>query len=226
VRTCSLLRWLQGRFSPSRIGLPHYRAQGRLMARMHQFSAGWDHPLAAAKRRWDWNGLFGDVEGTEMAAGEIWPLIPAEYVRPFETVIERTGQVMAAWGTGPDVYGLIHADLGVDANLLFWRGEARAIDFDDSGFGYWIYDLAVSLEHVRDDSRYPEIRDGLLGGYAELRALPEAQVAEIELFLAAFYVYLSFWCAAMTVSYPHYWEELMERLERAAGLATRYVATL
>ena len=52
---------------------------------------------------------------------------------------------MEDWGKEPDVYGLIHADLGTKANVLFNKGEARAIDFDDGGFGYWTYDLAVPL---------------------------------------------------------------------------------
>ena len=48
----------------------------------------------------------------------------------------RVREVMDAWGQGPEAYGLIHGHLGVDANLLFWHGRPRAIDLDDSGFGY------------------------------------------------------------------------------------------
>jgi Ser/Thr protein kinase RdoA (MazF antagonist) len=122
------------------------------------------------------------------------------------------------------VYGLIHADLGVDANVLFWRGEARAIDFDDSGLGYWMYDLAVSLEHVRDDTEYPRFRDALLEGYTEIRNLPDTQLEQLDLFMAAFFVYVSLWAAAMTQVYPAHRIELMDRLERAAGLVERYVS--
>jgi Ser/Thr protein kinase RdoA (MazF antagonist) len=192
------------------------------MAQMHELAAQWQPPVGLNKRRWDGGGLFREVEGTDLTAGELWPLLPRRYQKPFGAIAEQVQQVMDAWGTGPHVYGLIHADLGIDANLLFWRGEARAIDFDDSGFGYWMYDLAVSLEHVRDSEEYLCLRDALLDGYAELRTLPDEQLARLELFLAAWYVYVSLWCVAMAKVHPGYQDELFERMERAAGLAVRY----
>jgi Ser/Thr protein kinase RdoA (MazF antagonist) len=193
-RDCSLLRWVKGRFITKRIQPQHLRAQGELMARLHDFSARWQCPENSQKRRYDWDHLFGNVKndtGTEIPVREVWPLLPPQRREPLQMVTRRVGEVMEKWGTGPDVHGLIHADLGVDANVLFWRGEARAIDFDDSGFGYWIYDLAVSLEHCRDDPEYPAFRDALLSGYAGVRSLREEQLEQLDLFMAGFYVYMS-----------------------------------
>lgn len=223
-RNCSLLRWLKGRFLTNEIGPRHYKAQGRLMARLHDYAAQWQPPPDLAKRHWDWNGLFEEVEGTDLMASEIWPLVPRKYVESLRVVTRRARQVMEEWGTGPDVYGLIHADLGLDANVLFWRGEARAIDFDDSGFGYWMYDLAVSLEHCREDMEFSLFRDALLGGYAELRPLPEEQLEHLGLFMAAWDVYLSLWAAGMANLYPRHRDELYGRLERAAEHVACYVA--
>jgi Ser/Thr protein kinase RdoA (MazF antagonist) len=222
ARNCSLLRWLKGRFLTKGIGPCHFRAQGRLMARLHDFAAHWQPPASLTKRHWDWDGLFGAVEGSGLPPGEAWSLLPPSTVAPFEAVARQVRQIMDEWGRGAEVYGLIHADLGVDANVLFWGSppEARAIDFDDSGFGYWMYDLAVSLEHVRDDTAYPRFRDALLEGYAEHHTLPEVQLEQLELFMAAFYVYVSLWAAAMAYLHPKHREELFERLQRAAGLAT------
>lgn len=216
-RNCSLLRWLRGRYLTKGVGPVHYRAQGRLMAQLHNFSAEWQQPPGLTKRHWDWDALFGDVEGMDLTADEIWPLIPRQYHEPFQAVAREMGQVMDAWGTGPDVYGLIHADLGVDANLLFWGGEPRAIDFDDSGFGYWIYDLAIALEHCREDPAYFQYRDALLAGYAEYRSLPQEQLDRLDLFLSAWDVYLCLWAAAGAKLYPHHREEAFERLERSAA---------
>lgn len=224
-RNCSLLRWVKGRFITTGIRPHHYRAQGRLMARLHDFAAQWHPPLDCTKRRYDWEGLFKDAVDVDLPASEIWAQLPHHYVEPFKVVARQVRQVMDEWGKGPDVYGLIHADLGVDANLLFWRGEARAIDFDDSGFGYWVYDLAVSLEHCREDAAYPQFRDALLDGYAEIRSLPEEQLKRLELFMAAFYVYLSLWAVGMAHLHPNHREELFKRMERAAGHVVRYVSS-
>ena len=131
---------------------------------------------------------------------------------------------MDEWGKGPDVYGLIHADLGMDANVLFWGGEARAIDFDDSGFGYYVYDLSLALEGCQEDGALPQFRDALLDGYAQVRYLPEDQIIYLDLFLAAYYVYLSLWAAAMAHLHPMYREALHKRMERAFRLVERYVA--
>lgn len=224
VRSCSLLRWLKGQVISRGIRPYHYRAQGRLMARLHDYAAHWHPPTGLTKRRYDWDGLFRDDSGCGLPASEAWPLLPRRLVEPFEAVARRVRQVMNEWGTGPDVYGLIHADLGVDANVLFWRGEARAIDFDDSGFGYWIYDLAVALEHCWEDADYHRFRDALLGGYAEIRSLPEEQLGYLDLFTAAFCVYWSLWATGVTHLNPEYRDRLRMRLTRYAGYVKRYVA--
>jgi Ser/Thr protein kinase RdoA (MazF antagonist) len=223
AHNCSLLRWIRGRFIPNDIRAHHYRAQGRLMAQIHAHAANWQIPPGLTKRHYDWNGLFRDDAGSGLGASQTWPVLPQRYHAPFQAVGEQARQVMEAWGQGPDVYGLIHADLGVDANVLFWRGEARAIDFDDSGFGYWMYDLAVSLEHCREEAEFPRYREALLGGYAEVRPLPEEQLGRLDLFMAAFYVYLALWAAGAANLYPRHREGLFERMERAAGFAVHYI---
>jgi Ser/Thr protein kinase RdoA (MazF antagonist) len=224
-RNCSLLHWVKGRQIPIEEAQPrHYRAQGQLMARMHQHAAQWQPPAGLAKRKFDWDGLFREDSGTGIPASEAWSLLPQKYLKPFERVTSEVKQVMDEWGKGPQVYGLIHGDLGLDANLLFWGGEARAIDFDDSGFGYYMYDLSLALEHCQDDPGLPQFRAALLDGYTRLRLLPESQLKYLDLFLAAYYVYLSLWAAAATQAYPHHRQVLSRRMERAFRLVERYVS--
>jgi len=224
ARDCSLLKWVKGRMITGGAGVRHYRAQGRLMAVLHNHAAKWRAPKDHAKRRYDWNGLFRDDGGSGIPAEEAWALLPADYVNPFRAVARRVKKVVAAWGDGPDVYGLIHGDLGVDANVLFHKGEARAIDFDDSGTGYWIYDLAIALEHCRKEKAYPLYREALLEGYRECRSLPEEQSQHLELFLVAFQVYWSLWAAAMAHLHPVHRGALLKRMKRAAKLVSDYLA--
>ena len=109
---------------------------------------------------------------------------------------------MDAWGKSPEVYGLIHGDLGLDANVLFWGGRARAIDFDDSGFGYYVYDLGVALGDCQEDEALPLFREALLEGYTQIRPLPEEQIQNIDLFLAASLVYWTLRRAAVAHLFP------------------------
>jgi Ser/Thr protein kinase RdoA (MazF antagonist) len=220
---CSILRWVRGRSLTRNYRPEHYRAQGRLMARLHRFSEGWVLPAGTSKRKYDWEGLFRDDLEEDMPASEAWSLLPREYVAPFKVVAGRIRQVMDRLGKGPAVYGLIHADLGLDANILFWRGDARAIDFDDSGFGYYAYDLSLALEHCQEDKKLSCYRQALLEGYTQVRPLPEEQQAQLNLFLAAYYVYFSLWAASAAKKYHHHKEELFRRMERANRLVQRYL---
>jgi Ser/Thr protein kinase RdoA (MazF antagonist) len=222
TRNCSLLRWVKGRSVANRFGLYHFRTQGRLMARLHNFSAQWRAPAGLRKRKFDWDGLFQNDVGSGMTNAEAWALLSPRDREAFSFVAERIREVMDEWGQGRDVFGLIHGDLSVDANLLFWRGEPRAIDFDDSGFGYWVFDLGVALDVCRDDPSYPRYRDGLLNGYAEFRSLPERQAEQIELFLAGSQVYWNLWATGGTHLYPSLRGEYGERIARTAQFVVQY----
>lgn len=222
TRNCSLLRWIKGRSVANRFGPQHFQAQGRLMARLHNFAVQWQFPAGLFKRRLDWDGLFQNDVGSGMTNAQAWELLSPLNRQAFVYVAERIREVLDNWGQGPDVFGLIHGDLGVDANLLFWHGEPRPIDFDDSGFGYWAFDLAVALDACRDDPAYLRYRDALLDGYAQFRSLPEKQAGQLELFLAALQVYWNLWATGGTHLYPGLLGEYQERMTRTAQFVVRY----
>jgi len=222
TRNCSLLRWVKGRSAAKRFGLHHFRTQGRLMARLHNFSAQWRAPAGLRKRKFDWEGLFQNDVGSGMTNAEAWALLSPPNREAFSFVAEQIREVMEEWGQGRDVFGLIHGDLAIDANLLFWHGEPRAIDFDDSGFGYYVFDLGVALDVCRDSPSYRRYRDALLDGYAEFRSLPERQAEQIELFLAGSQIYWNLWATGGTHLYPGLRGEYAERIARTAQSAVQY----
>jgi Ser/Thr protein kinase RdoA (MazF antagonist) len=197
VRNCTLLKWVKGHFVNKRLSPWHFRAQGRLMAQLHDHTERWKVPRGLWKRRFDWKGLFRDNSGAKIPASEVWPLLKERFRDPYEEVARKTKTLMRKLGEGRDVFGLIHADCGTDANVLFWKGEARPIDFDGSGFGYYAYDLAVALEHVWQKKEYEGYRDALFDGYLACRSMPDEQLSSAEFFLASFYVYMGLWQTAI-----------------------------
>lgn len=175
------------------------------------------------KRKFDWEGLFQNDVGSGVPNADAWALLSPFHREAFSIVAERVKAEMDEWEENPDVFGLIHGDLGVDANLLFWHGEPRAIDFDDSGFGYYVFDLAVALDAVRDRPDYTNYKDALLKGYREFRQLPEEQSQQIDLFLAALEVYWNLWATGGTHLYPELLDEYKERMASTADFVVRYV---
>ncbi len=61
---------------------------------------------------------------------------------------------------------LIHADV-LRENVFFGPGGAALIDFDDSGFGFPLYDLGTALSQNLNERALPQIAAALMEGYAE-----------------------------------------------------------
>jgi len=201
-RVCTLLRWLKGRRITKHVHPHHFLAQGRTMAQLHNHAEKWRAANDLFKRRFDYDGLFTDDAGAGIPSSAAWKLLPARYREAYRMVAHRTKQLMNDWGKNPGVYGLIHGDCGIDANVLFWKGEARIIDFDGSGFGYYLYDVAIALEHCWADPSYTQYLDSFLCGYSEYRYVSDKQLKSIDLFRAAFYVYMGLWSVAMDHTFP------------------------
>jgi len=221
-RSCSLLRWMEGRFCRHRCRPGRLRALGNLMASLHHHADSWPLPAGFSRRHWDHEGLFGDGAGYYLASDAVWALVPPARRGPFEEVADQLRQVMLELGTGSDVYGLIHADLHMD-NVLFRDGQARAIDFDDCGFGYWIYDFAAALCDLQDAEEWPAHRDALLDGYAQIRPLPEAQLAYLDLFMAARHVSVVLWAIDLAQVNPRFREGVGQWLEWASRQVSGYL---
>jgi Ser/Thr protein kinase RdoA (MazF antagonist) len=91
---------------------------------------------------------------------------------------ERLGR----YGQGQDRFGLIHADVRL-ANLLADGDDIQVIDFDDCGFGWFMFDLGTAVSFIEHDPRVPELCDAWVRGYRRVLPLPEADVAEIPTFV-------------------------------------------
>jgi Ser/Thr protein kinase RdoA (MazF antagonist) len=200
-RRCSLLRWMKGRMLTQGLRPAHFHAAGRLMAGLHQHAAHWQRPKGFTRPRYDWQGLFGDNDFIKVPSGEVWTSIPEDLYGPFEIVTTRLKQVMDKFGQATEAFGLIHADIGIGANILFEAGEARAIDFDDCAFGYWMFDFGVALSDVYTADEFHIFRDALLEGYTEIRPMPEEQWVHLDLFIAAWHAFEMYWAAAGAIRF-------------------------
>ncbi len=106
--------------------------------------------------------------------------------------MEAVQEVRRALGERPDVFGLIHADLHQE-NYLFDRETVRAIDFDDCGWGHYLYDLAVTVSELSDRPDFDELRAGLLRGYQSIRPLPDDHERLVQVFQCLRLLLVTLW---------------------------------
>ena len=175
--------WVPGQ-EPAGVRLvDDFRALGAITARLHEHARRWRRPAWFTRFAWGYSESIGPrghwgrwQDGMAVGAEE-----HAVLARLHDALRRR----LAAFGNGPDRFGLVHADMRL-ANLLVdpdHEAGVTVIDFDDCGFGWYLYDLGSSLSFIEDDPRVPELVDAWVDGYREVGELSAEEVAELPTFI-------------------------------------------
>ena len=147
---------------------------------MHRHARGWPRPDWFTRFHWDYAAAFGDRPAG--AAGRT----ALASARPSAQVLARLDDALRArlnaFGQGPERYGLVHADTRL-ANLLVHEGSVSVIDFDDSGFSWYLYDLGTSVSFFEHSPEVPGLVDSWLTGYRRVGQLTAEDEAEIWTFI-------------------------------------------
>lgn len=183
-RNASVIDWMAGEaFGEAGKPLPcasedrlkRHFALGELLADIHAATDRLVLPADFTRPRWDIDGLVGEAP----LWGRFWEHPAAS---PSQAEILRAArdflhdQIIRHQQQGGD-FGLIHADV-LRENILVNQGSLSLIDFDDSGFGFRLYDLGTALSQNLYEPDYPHIRDALVAGYGQTRAV-STKMAEI-----------------------------------------------
>lgn len=141
------------------------RQLGSIAARMHL------HAMQDKTRydrfSWDYDALFGT--GKRWGDWKSYRGVLQEDVPIIEQALKVISTQLGSYGKDRSKYALIHADLHVSNVLLSPDGSLQILDFDDCGYGWFLYDLACILV------TYCQNLDGLAGavlhGYEQVRGL-------------------------------------------------------
>lgn len=157
-----------------------FRDLGSITARLHAHAKDWDPPAGFTRHRWDLESMFG--------AKPIWGRwqdgmgVVGEAARLLGRAVERIARRLEAYGKAPARFGVIHADLRL-ANLLIDGRRIRVIDFDDMGYGWYLYDLAAALSFIEHRPEVPDLVAAWIAGYRAEADLAADEVGEIATFI-------------------------------------------
>jgi Ser/Thr protein kinase RdoA (MazF antagonist) len=198
-----------------------FHTLGQITAALHSHSHAWTRPAGFSRFAWDWPhslgydarwGRWQDADG--VGPGEHRLLVRAE---------QLLRNRLESYGSGPDRFGLIHADLRL-ANLLVDGSAITVIDFDDCGFGWFFYDFGTAVSFIEDDPALPEWQDSWLTGYRTRRPIAVADEDMLPSFILLRRLMLLAWMG----THSHSKESRTKAITYAQGscaLAERYLSS-
>jgi Ser/Thr protein kinase RdoA (MazF antagonist) len=187
-REAGVTRWIEGELlanvlqdSDEAAVLERWFEQlGGLEARMHNQSSGWRPPPSFRRHAVDADGLMGEAPFW----GPFWDhpiLSPVERGLLLDTR-DRIRGAMERYGRDPATFGMIHADMH-PGNLLVDGDRLTVIDFDDAGFGWHAYDIAVALFYYQSSPHFAAVQRMFVRGYRAERDLTDDVLALVPMFL-------------------------------------------
>lgn len=174
-RNASVIDWVEGEAlgeagvafdKPVATILAEHRALGRLLADLHGATDSLSLPADFTRPRWDIDGLVGE----NPFWGRFWehPSATLAQAKVLQAARAYLRDSLTAHAEDGD-FGPIHADV-LRENVLVNGTKLSLIDFDDSGFGFRLYDLGTVLSQNLFEPAFDQIRAALIAGYTETRA--------------------------------------------------------
>lgn len=199
-RCCDLLTWIDGRVLKHGrgLGVRSTRLLGEGLARVHDAAERFRPPANFSLPTWDAETMFS--EASPFGPGPMDEFLSPEAWTLFQEVATRTQAICEQLDRAGGQRGIIHNDY-ILINCHFKPGargwKLGILDFDDLGWGYFLFDLAPLLGNLSDyPDAYTRLRRAFLDGYRSLRSLPPALEAHLPVLMAARHAATLTWLAA------------------------------
>ncbi len=186
-RFAGMARWTEGRLLSDVLAetddqdvVADYFAQlGALTAAMHNQASAWRPPPGFRRHALDGDGLMG----MSPHWGPFWEhkSLSAAQRRLLLDTRARMHEWLSRLARDPSGYSLIHSDMH-PGNIVVDGDRLTVIDFDDAGFGWHQYDIAVVLTYWQSKPNTAAIERAFLKGYRSVRSISDTALAAIPTF--------------------------------------------
>ena len=172
-RNCCVFHWIEGGMVWKSLSPKHMHLLGQKMALLQLQS---QKRKVSHRNYWHAEGLLGDQPkmGSILNLPEIKPSVQKFIAEQRKEVFSEIKNYERKF---PEQLGLIHADMHL-GNILFMEDDMGVIDFDDCGYGAYMYDVIVPLimmemvlKQTKQLKRRQEYQEAMLEGYATKKSL-------------------------------------------------------
>ncbi len=188
-RNVVLFGWEDGA-EPAANDVAGFEKLGETAALMHAHVKTWVRPPWFERHTWDFETSLGSTPhwGRWRDGMGMTPEIAAVFDESVGVIAQRLSRI----GTGDGVFGLVHGDMRL-ANLLMDGGIVKVIDFDDSGFSWYLYDCATTVSFFEHEPEVPDLIKAWVRGYRRIGSLSAEEEAEIATFVMLRRILLVAW---------------------------------
>ena len=147
---------------------------------LHRLTDGLEERDSLDRPRWDIEGLLGE----HPRWGRFWenPMFSEVDREVIQAARSKARVELTALQAGGADFGLVHADV-LRENLLRGPEGMALIDFDDSGYGFRLYDLGTAVVQSLEEPALPLLVRALCDGYRRIRPTSSVEPRKLTLFI-------------------------------------------
>ena len=158
-----------------------FETLGEVAARMHLHVQQWQRPARFERFTWDFETSLGEA-APHWGRWREGMGVSSEKRKLFGRTVDLIGKRLSDYGKSAQRFGLVHGDLRL-ANLLLDGELVKVIDFDDSGFSWFMYDAATPVSFHEHQPQVPSLIEAWKHGYRRVMPLAKADEREIPTFV-------------------------------------------
>lgn len=180
TRFASIYSFLEGVEPPEDNLVHNFFDLGAITANLHEHSKTWTPPSSFKRHDWSATEVLDDTlnwghwKNGVGIEGET-----ATVLARTETTVRKRMDDLAK---SRDNYGLIHADLRL-ANVLVSGDQIGIIDFDDCGYGWFLYELASAVSFIEDHPDLDILLQRWIEGYRTVSDIDQDMLEALPTFL-------------------------------------------
>ena len=175
-------------------GLDHwFEVVGEISAKMHNQARSWKRPSWFTRRVWDYDGIIG-----EHAYWGDWHQgvgLSEDGKKVVGKTLDVVKPILDEYGINDDNFGVIHSDCRA-TNLLVDGDQLHVIDFDDMGFGWYLFDFAAAISFMDQAVDAPKLAKAWVKGYEKVNKLSAYEKSLLPTFSILRRIELMTWCAS------------------------------